>query len=211
MKLRVVLSVVAMLASFNVFGTTLQVEMKTNMGNIVFELYPDKAPKTVENFLAYVNSGFYKGTVFHRVINRFVVQGGGLTPELQTKPTRDPITNEATNGLKNERGTLAMARAHDPDSATAQFFINLDSNKFLNHYKPEPDYYGYCVFGKVVKGMDVMDKIALRPTGAVGPFPADVPLEPVVIEDVSLVKQVAEAPKSSKKFKKSKTQRKHHG
>lgn len=199
MKLRIVLSITAMLASLNAWAANLQVEMKTNVGNVIFELYPDKAPQTVHNFLEYVNSGFYKGTVFHRVINKFVVQGGGLTPELKPKPTLDPIPNEANNGLKNERGTLAMARAYDPNSATAQFFVNLDSNKFLNHYKPEPDYYGYCVFGKVVKGMEVMDKIASRPTGAVGPFPSDVPLEPIIIEDVSLVKQTAETPSKSRK------------
>lgn len=208
MKLRIALSIAAMLASLNTWAAILQVEMKTNAGNVIFELYPDKAPQTVNNFMEYVKSGFYKGTVFHRVINKFVVQGGGLTPELQPKPTLAPILNEATNGLKNERGTLAMARAYDPNSATAQFFINLDSNKFLNHYKPEPDYYGYCVFGKVVKGMDVMDKIASRQTGAAGPFPSDVPLEPIIIEDVSLVKQVAEAPKSPNKSRKK---RKVHG
>lgn len=208
MKLRIALSIAAMLASLNTWAAILQVEMKTNAGNVIFELYPDKAPQTVNNFMEYVKSGFYKGTVFHRVINKFVVQGGGLTPELQPKPTLAPILNEATNGLKNERGTLAMARAYDPNSATAQFFINLDSNKFLNHYKPEPDYYGYCVFGKVVKGMDVMDKIASRQTGAAGPFPSDVPLEPIIIEDVSLVKQVAEATKSPNKSRKK---RKVHG
>lgn len=202
MKLRVVLSITAMLLSLNAWAANLQVEMKTNAGNVIFELYPDKAPQTVHNFMEYVKTGFYKGTVFHRVINKFVVQGGGLTPELQPKPTLAPIANEATNGLTNERGTLAMARAYDPNSATAQFFVNLDSNKFLNHYKPEPDYYGYCVFGKVIKGMDVMDKIAGRPTGAAGPFQSDVPLEPIIIEDVSLLKQVAEAKKSPNKSRK---------
>jgi peptidyl-prolyl cis-trans isomerase A (cyclophilin A)/peptidyl-prolyl cis-trans isomerase B (cyclophilin B) len=169
------------------------------VGNVIFELYPDKAPQTVHNFMEYVKTGFYKGTVFHRVINKFVVQGGGLTPELQPKPTLAPINNEAANGLTNERGTLAMARAYDPNSATAQFFVNLDSNKFLNHYKPEPDYYGYCVFGKVIKGMDVMDKIAARPTGAAGPFQSDVPLESIIIEDVSLLKQVTAVPNKSRK------------
>jgi peptidyl-prolyl cis-trans isomerase A (cyclophilin A)/peptidyl-prolyl cis-trans isomerase B (cyclophilin B) len=202
MKLRVVLSITAMLLSLNAWAANLQVEMKTNVGNVIFELYPDKAPQTVHNFMEYVKTGFYKGTVFHRVINKFVVQGGGLTPELQPKPTLAPINNEAANGLTNERGTLAMARAYDPNSATAQFFVNLDSNKFLNHYKPEPDYYGYCVFGKVIKGMDVMDKIAARPTGAAGPFQSDVPLEPIIIEDVSLLKQVAEAKKSLNKSRK---------
>jgi cyclophilin family peptidyl-prolyl cis-trans isomerase len=179
------------------------VEMKTNMGSVTFELYPDKAPRTVENFMKYVKSGFYQGTVFHRVVDRFVVQGGGLTPDLQAKPTLDPIPNEATNGLKNEPGTLAMARAYDPNSATSQFFVNLDRNLFLNHHKPEPDYYGYCVFGKVVKGMDVLKRIGGVPTGAAGPFPTDVPLQPVVIEDVSII-PVATATKPEKK-------RKHHG
>lgn len=179
------------------------VEMKTNMGSVTFELYPDKAPRTVENFMKYVKSGFYQGTVFHRVVDRFVVQGGGLTADMQAKPTLDPIPNEATNGLKNEAGTLAMARAYDPNSATSQFFINLDRNLFLNHHKPEADYYGYCVFGKVVKGMDVLKRIGSVPTGAAGPFPTDVPVQTVLIEDISLV-TVATATKPSKK-------RKHHG
>lgn len=208
MKFRIALLIAAMLASVNAWSANPRIEMKTSLGNVVFELYPDKAPLTVQNFLAYVKSGFYKGTVFHRVINHFVVQGGGLTPELKPKPTLQPIRNEAGNGLTNERGTLAMARAYDPDSATAQFFINLDSNKFLNHYKPDPDYYGYCVFGKVVKGMDIVDKMAARPTGAAGPFQSDVPLEPIVIQDVSVVTQLAEAPQPSRKSRK---QRKVHG
>jgi len=207
MKLRILLASVAMLISLNSWAANLLVEMKTNQGNILLELYPDKAPKTVENFLAYVKSGFYNGTVFHRVVNRFVVQGGGLTTDLKQKPTLAPIPNEATNGLKNERGTLAMARTYDPNSATSQFFINLDSNKFLNHYKPEPDYYGYCVFGKVVKGMDVVDKIAGTSTGAAGPFQSDVPLEPIVIQDVELTK-LADASTPTQKVKK---QRKVHG
>jgi len=179
------------------------VEMKTNMGSVTFELYPDKAPRTVENFMKYVKSGFYQGTVFHRVVDRFVVQGGGVTADMQAKPTLDPIPNEATNGLTNEAGTIAMARAYDPNSATSQFFVNLDRNLFLNHHKPEPDYYGYCVFGKVVKGMDVLKRIGSVPTGAAGPFPTDVPLQPVVIEDVSVL-PVATATKPTKK-------RKHHG
>jgi cyclophilin family peptidyl-prolyl cis-trans isomerase len=179
------------------------VEMKTNMGSVTFELYPDKAPRTVENFMKYVKSGFYQGTVFHRVVDHFVVQGGGVTADMQAKPTLDPIPNEATNGLKNEAGTLAMARAYDPNSATSQFYVNLDRNLFLNHHKPEPDYYGYCVFGKVVKGMDVLKRIGSVPTGAAGPFPTDVPLQPVVIEDVSVI-PVAAATQPTKK-------RKHHG
>ena len=179
------------------------VEMKTSMGSVTFELYPDKAPRTVENFMKYVKSGFYQGTIFHRVVDRFVVQGGGVTADLKAKPTFDPIPNEATNGLTNEAGTLAMARAYDPNSATSQFFVNLDRNLFLNHHKPDPDYYGYCVFGKVVKGMDVLKRIGSVPTGAAGPFPTDVPLQPVVIEDVSVI-PVAAATQPTKK-------RKHHG
>lgn len=202
MTLRLFLAAMAMLTSLNSWAANLLVEMKTNQGNIVLELYPDKAPRTVENFLAYVKSGFYNGTVFHRVVNRFVVQGGGMTTELTPKPTLAPIQNEATNGLKNERGTLAMARTYDPDSATSQFFINLDSNKFLNHYKPEPDYYGYCVFGKVIKGMDVVDKIAGTSTGAAGPFQSDVPLEPIVIQDVSMTKLADASPSPTRKAKK---------
>jgi len=165
------------------------VEMQTSFGNVTFELYPDKAPKTVENFLHYVKSGFYKGTIFHRVVNRFVVQGGGMTPDLVTKLTDKPIRNEAANGLKNEAGTLAMARAYDPDSATSQFYVNLDRNLFLNHHKPEPDYYGYCVFGKVVNGMDVFKRIAEVPTGPAGPFASDVPIQAVVIQDMTLLSE----------------------
>lgn len=163
------------------------VELETNYGNVTLELYPDKAPATVANFLNYVQSGFYQGTLFHRVVNRFIVQGGAYTEDLTAKPTLDPIVNEAKNGLLNEAGTLAMARGRNPNSATSQFFINLDSNKFLNHYKDDPDYYGYCVFGKVVKGMDVMKKIAEVPTGAAGPLKEDVPLAPVVIQKVALL------------------------
>jgi len=186
MKFRLILIIVGLLISTGVLGANPQVKMRTNLGEIVLELYPDKAPKTVANFLNYVGSGHYNGTVFHRAIQQFVIQGGGFTPDFQYKPTLDPVPNEATNGLRNERGTLAMARAYDPDSATAQFFINLDDNKFLNHHRPHPDYYGYCVFGKVVKGMDVAKKIGALPTAAGGPFAADVPVEPVVIEEMVL-------------------------
>src|SRR6478609_3582122 len=138
------------------FAANPQVTFETNRGNFVVELYPEKAPKTVANFLAYVNSGFYKDTIFHRVINRFMIQGGGFTANMKEKDTREPITNEANNGLLNEPGTLAMARTQDPDSATAQFFINLENNQFLNYQGPEPDLIGYCVFGRVLKGMDVV-------------------------------------------------------
>lgn len=164
-----------------------RVEMDTNYGNVTFELYPDKAPATVANFLSYVKSGFYEGTVFHRVVNRFIVQGGAYAQDLTAKQPLDPIPSEAKNGLLNEPGTLAMARGRDINSATSQFYVNLDSNKFLNHYKDDPDYYGYCVFGKVVKGMDVLKKIAEVPTGAAGPLKEDVPLTPVVIQKVAVL------------------------
>lgn len=165
-----------------------QVEIKTNMGPIVLELYPDKAPKTVDNFLKYVNDGFYKGTIFHRVIPGFMIQGGGFTPGFEQKPTRPPIANEAGNGLRNEAGTVAMARTSDPQSATAQFFINVADNRFLNFTAPNPRGYGYTVFGRVVKGMDVVSKIAAGETGSGGPFPKDVPTKPVVIESTRELK-----------------------
>ena len=163
------------------------VRMTTSQGTITLELYPDKAPKTVENFLAYVDSGFYAGTTFHRVIEGFMIQGGGFTEDMKKKPTRDPIDNEADNGLKNDRGTIAMARTAIPDSATAQFFINHKDNAFLNHTGKTPRGWGYAVFGKVTDGMEVVDAIAKVPTGAKGPFPKDVPDTPVVIESIERV------------------------
>jgi cyclophilin family peptidyl-prolyl cis-trans isomerase len=162
-----------------------QVRLLTNQGEMVIELYPDKAPKTVENFLHYVDSGYYKGTVFHRVVKNFVIQAGGFTPDFKQKETFAPIPIESDNGLRNEEGTVAMARGSDPNSANSQFFINLDNNLHLNFYKPQSYYYGHCVFGKVIKGLDVAKKIAMIPTSANGPFEADVPKEPIVIEDVS--------------------------
>ncbi len=155
-----------------------EVKFSTTLGDFVIELYPDKAPISVQNFLDYVNSGFYNGTIFHRVIPGFVIQGGGFTADMQRKQTRPPITNEAENGLKNLRGTLSMARTQDVNSATSQFFINLVDNAALDH---TPGNYGYAVFGKVVKGMDVVDKIAQVQTGNKGPY-QNVPLEPVVVE-----------------------------
>ena len=166
-----------------------QVEIKTSEGKILVELYPDKAPKTVDNFLIYVKNDFYKGTIFHRTINRFVIQGGGYTPDLKPKDTLPPIPSEATNGLTNEAGSLAMARAYDPNSATSQFFINVDRNRFLNHHKPHPDYYGYTVFGKVIQGMDVVQKISAVPTTTAGAFFQDVPVKNVIIEDVKLISE----------------------
>ncbi len=162
-----------------------KVLMKTSKGDIVIELYPDKAPVTVENFLAYVDSKFYDGTIFHRVIKGFMIQGGGLTPEMKEKGTkRPPIKNEADNGLKNLRGTIAMARTADINSATCQFFINLVDNTFLDHVPGDPAKFGYAVFGKVIKGMEVVDAIANVATTAKG-MHRDVPVEPVVIISVS--------------------------
>ncbi|MDQ5849730.1 MAG: peptidylprolyl isomerase [Pseudomonadota bacterium] len=168
-----------------------QVDIRTNVGNIRVELYPAKAPKTVENFLKYVKDGHYNGTVFHRVIDGFMVQGGGFEASYKQKPTRSAIANEAQAGvkagLKNEVGTLAMARTADPNSATAQFFINVGDNAFLNWGDPKSDGNGYAVFGKVVSGMDVVNKIAKTPTGPGGPFQRDVPRQPVLIESMSVV------------------------
>ena len=163
------------------------VEVKTSEGSIVLELYPDKAPKTVENFLAYVKSGHYKGTVFHRVINGFMIQGGGFDPQLQQKRTGAPIPNEATNGLRNQPMTVAMARTNDPHSATAQFFINLENNEFLNHTAPMGRGWGYAVFGKVTKGEDVVRRIGLTPTESRAPLGSDVPRKAILIEDVRLL------------------------
>jgi cyclophilin family peptidyl-prolyl cis-trans isomerase len=163
------------------------VEMKTNLGSFTLELYPDKAPKTVENFLKYVKTGFYKGTIFHRVIDNFMIQGGGFGTNLHEKDTFPSIQNEANNGLKNEIYTIAMARTMNPHSASAQFFINVKDNAFLDHTAPTPRGWGYAVFGKVVKGQDVAMKIAKVKTGPRDPLPSDVPLENVVIEDVKVL------------------------
>lgn len=162
-----------------------QVMLETSKGTIVIELDQAKAPVTVSNFLGYVKSGFYDGTVFHRVIPNFMIQGGGFTANMQQKPTREAIVNESANGLLNKRGTIAMARTPDPNSATAQFFVNLQDNSFLDKAKAQ-DGYGYCVFGKVVKGMSVVDAIAGVKTGTVGGF-QDVPTEAVVIKKATLV------------------------
>jgi len=163
-----------------------QVDLKTNVGTIRIELYPAKAPKSVANFLQYVKDGHYDGVIFHRVIDNFMIQGGGFDRAYKQKPTRASIENEAKNGLKNDLGTLAMARTNAPHSASAQFFINLKNNDFLNSAQSQ-DGWGYAVFGKVVSGMDVVMKIAKTPTGSGGPFPTDVPREAVVIESASVV------------------------
>jgi len=156
------------------------VTVETNRGDFVVELYPEKAPKTVANFMQYVDSGYYKETIFHRVINRFMIQGGGFNADMTEKPGLAPIVNEAANGLKNEPGTLAMARTSDPDSATSQFFINLENNVPLNYQGNDPELIGYCVFGRVLKGMDVVRDIGASPTMNVGPY-YDVPKSTVRI------------------------------
>jgi peptidyl-prolyl cis-trans isomerase A (cyclophilin A) len=159
--------------------------METSMGNITVELFPKEAPVTVKNFISYVKSGFYGGTTFHRVMPGFMIQGGGFTADMKQKPTGTPIINEAGNALKNDRGTIAMARTAAPDSATSQFFINLVNNDSLN--RPKPDGYGYAVFGKVIAGMDVVDRIAGVGTGMKMGF-QDVPNTPVVIKSVKIIK-----------------------
>jgi peptidyl-prolyl cis-trans isomerase B (cyclophilin B) len=172
-------------------GADPQVDLRTSLGTIRLELYPAKAPKTVDNFLQYVREGQYNGTVFHRVIDGFMIQGGGFDAKFSQKKTRSPIPNEAQGavkgGLKNDVGTIAMARTADPDSATAQFFINVGDNSFLNWGDPRSDGNGYAVFGKVVSGLDVVNQIGKLPTGSGGPFPRDVPKTPVIIESVTVV------------------------
>ncbi len=160
------------------------VTMQTSLGTIKLELYPEKAPKTVENFTRYIKEGFFDGTIFHRVIDNFMIQGGGFSADYQQKKTHAPVENEAKNGLKNERGSIAMARTNNPHSATAQFFINVKTNDFLNY--PGHDGWGYAVFGKVVEGMDVVDKIKAVKTGSGGPLPTDVPQTAVIIEKVTM-------------------------
>ena len=162
------------------------IKLTTNHGVITLELDSEKAPKSAANFLAYVESGHYDGTIFHRVINGFMIQGGGMSVGMKEKDTLEPVENEAANGLKNERGTVAMARTNDPHSATAQFFINVADNDFLNHRAPSGQGWGYCVFGKVVEGMDVVDKIKNVKTGNKG-FHQDVPVEDVVIEKAEVI------------------------
>jgi peptidyl-prolyl cis-trans isomerase A (cyclophilin A) len=162
-----------------------RVALDTTLGTIVIELAPKEAPKTVANFLEYVKSGHYNGTVFHRVMGTFMIQGGGYTADLAEKPTRAPIPLESQNGLKNERGAVSMARRADPNSATAQFFINVVDNPRLDY--PSPDGHGYAVFGKVVEGMDVVDKIRAVPVGPSGPHQS-VPTTPVVIKSARIIK-----------------------
>ena len=166
--------------------TMTRVRMSTILGDMTLELDAEKAPKTVENFVNYATSGFYDGTIFHRVINNFMVQGGGFDADMRQKTTEAPIDNEANNGLKNNRGTIAMARTMDPHSATAQFFINVSDNDFLNHTAENMQGWGYAVFGQVVEGQEVLDKIRVVSTGSQAGH-QDVPVDPVVIESVTVL------------------------
>ena len=168
-------------------GTDTMVKLHTNHGTITLQLDAEKAPNTVKNFLEYVNSGFYSKTIFHRVIDGFMIQGGGFEPGMKQKPVNAPIKNEAANGLKNDSYTVAMARPRDPHAATAQFFINVKDNGFLNHSAPTPQGYGYCVFGKVVEGKEVVDAIRKVSTGNRAGF-QDVPKEDVIITKAEVVK-----------------------
>lgn len=177
-----------------------RVQLETSEGNILLELDITRAPLSVLNFMKYAKSGFYEGTVFHRVIENFMIQGGGFTLDMNRKqPTHDPVLNEANNGLKNVRGTIAMARTNDPHSATAQFFINVTDNPFLNHTAKTPRGWGYAVFGHVIKGMNVVDKIRNQRTGPNGPFRGDVPLKAMVIHKVTIIGEASKPAEATKK------------
>jgi len=174
------------------------VKMSTNKGDIYLKLYDEKSPASVANFLAYANEGYYEGTIFHRVISTFMIQGGGFTENLERKPTKDPINNEANNGLKNLRGTIAMARLPAPHSATSQFFINVQDNASLNYTGEQNSItWGYAVFGEVVQGMDVVDDIRFTPTAGRMPFRKDVPVENVVIQSVQVIEHLPKAEPAS--------------
>ena len=195
---KLLLSATFMLSTISAVAAP-SVEFQTNQGNFTIELFPEKAPKTVANFLQYVKDGFYENTIFHRVINHFMIQGGGFERDLSEKSTRAAITNEAGNGLLNQTGTVAMARTADPDSATAQFFVNLIDNQFLDYVGPDPDQIGYCVFGKVTSGIEVIQKIGLTQTNTVGRY-SDVPVKPVIIKSAKLLGEVVkDAPKDASK------------
>ena len=179
-----ILSAAAVVPAGGALAADPQVDVKTNVGTIRLELNPAKAPKTVENFLQYVKDGHYSGTIFHRVIDGFMIQGGGVGTNMREKSTRNPVQNEAKNGLKNDVGSIAMARTSDPHSATAQWFVNVVDNAFLDHTAKDDRGWGYAVFGKVTDGMDVVDKIKAVRTGANGPFAKDAPDDPVLIKHV---------------------------
>ena len=193
--LKKLLALLALCISFSAQAQNPQVEMRTSMGVIVLELQPENAPETVKNFLQYVKDGYYNGTIFHRVISDFMIQGGGFTADLTQKKTRDPIKHEGGNGLRNQVGTIAMARTADPNSATSQFFINVVDNQMLDFRGPGPQEIGYCVFGRVTKGLDVVNKIRSVDTTARGPH-QNVPVQTVTIEKVTVIEAAAKpAPK----------------
>ncbi|HED32728.1 MAG TPA: peptidyl-prolyl cis-trans isomerase [Gammaproteobacteria bacterium] len=173
--------------SFTVLASNPQVRIVTSKGNIEITLNQEKAPETVKNFLSYVKDGSYNGTIFHRIIKDFMIQGGGFTPDLKRKSTHPPVKNEADNGLKNNVGTIAMARTSDPHSATSQFFINTANNESLNHKNKSTRGWGYTVFGKVTKGMDVVKKLNTTKTGGRGMFRTDVPVEDIIIQKIEIM------------------------
>lgn len=195
--MRLLTLLIALLTIPLAYAANPQVEMKTTLGTIVIELYPENAPKTVENFLQYVKDGHYNGTLFHRVIPGFMAQGGGFTPNFQQKPVRAAIRNEAGNGLRNANGTVAMARTADPHSATAQFFINVADNDFLDFKSPDDKGYGYTVFGRVTTGMEVVQKMLQAPTATVGPH-QNVPRQPILIEQARQLTGAATKPAKAK-------------
>lgn len=186
LRLTIFASTLAVLSLFSVGAAAQKVRVETNVGSFVIQLFPDRSPLTVEHFLSYVKEGHYEGTIFHRIVHGFVAQGGGYTVDLVEKPTERGVVNESGNGLSNLRGTVGMARTAEPHSATSQFYINLADNLDLN---PRPTRWGYAVFGTVVEGMDVVDEIGHRPTGAGGPFQRDVPVDPIEILRVELIEE----------------------
>ncbi len=191
-KSSLLLAVTGLLFSFVTQATAAErVRVTTNLGSFVIELQRDRAPLTVENYLGYVRSGYYTNTLFHRVIANFVVQGGGVSPDYKAKPTNKPIPNEAGNGLKNLRGTVGLARASGAHSGDVQFYINVANNADLD---PLPTRWGYAVFGRIVEGMEVVDRISVSPTGSAGPFKQDAPLQPVIIQKAELIADPAPAP-----------------
>ena len=191
--LRTLLAALTVALSFAVQAQNPQVEMRTSMGVITLELQPENAPETVKNFLQYVKDGFDSGTIFHRVIADFMIQGGGCTPDLAAKKTRDPVKHEGGNGLRNQVGTIAMARTADPNSGTSQFFINVVDNQMLDFRGPGPQEIGYTVFGRVINGLDVVNKIRSVETSARGQFRSDVPVKTITIERVTLIDVAAKS------------------
>ena len=188
-----------LISSMSLIAAPVQIKMETNRGNIILELYPEKSPISVGNFVKYVNDGFYDGTVFHRVISSFMIQGGGFDEDLNRKTTREKIQNEASNGLKNTRGTISMVRLPDPHSATSQFFINVQDNPALDYTGDQTGRtWGYAVFGKVIEGLDVVDEIRFTQTGPNPPFPGDVPIKTMLIKKMTVINKMTDDSKKEK-------------